>query len=376
MGNKYFRVWLIICLLISALVFMGQSCQQCTDNDRDGFSIEGGNCGEIDCDDTDASINTAASEVCDDGADNNCDGEVNEGCPVSEAPITVTLLGTSAPTLNPDRFLMSTLITAGKKQFIVDAGRGAVIRLAQLNPGQETKSFARLDRVLLTHLHFDHIVSLDDLWLSRWMNARRQEPLQVWGPTGTKSFIDHMTSSYEVDISNRLDAAEAVGIEGNVSGVTIITTEITEDGVIYEEDGITITAFAVDHGMPALGYRIDYEDKSVVISGDTTYSPNLIQYAHGADLLLHEVFDFSSEYEDFPVLPEILRWHTTPEQAAAVFNLTKPKLAVYIHIGTLGDVPISDFVDRTKEHYDGPVIVGEDLMTITIADKVEVIYKE
>jgi ribonuclease Z len=288
-------------------------------------------------------------------------------------PITVTLLGTSAPTLNPERFTMSTLITAGKKQFIVDAGRGAVLRLSQLNPGQETESFALIDRVLLTHLHFDHLLSLDDLWLSRWMNARRQEPLQMWGPTGTKSFVDHMTSAYEADILYRLGAAEALGFEGFKSGVTILTTEIMEDGVIYEEDGIKITAFAVDHGMPALGYRIDYEDKSVVISGDTTYSPNLIQYAQGADLLLHEVFDFSSEYEDFPVLPEILRWHTTPEQAAAVFNLTKPKLAVYIHIGTLGNVPISDFIDRTKEHYDGPVILGEDLMTITIADKVEVI---
>jgi hypothetical protein len=80
MGERYFRVWLIISLLIGALVFMGQSCQQCTDNDKDGFFIEGDNCGEIDCDDTDASINPSATEVCDDEVDNNCDGDTDEGC--------------------------------------------------------------------------------------------------------------------------------------------------------------------------------------------------------------------------------------------------------------------------------------------------------
>ena len=307
---------------------------------------------------------------------NDCDGENLAGCSAEQAAITVTLLGTSAPTLDPAVSTMSTLITAGNKQFIVDAGRGVVPRLSLLNPGKEAKSFAKIDRVLLTHLHFDHIVSLDDLWLSRWMNARRQQPLQVWGPAGTKAFIGNMVSTYEADISARIGAAEELVANANRSGVTIVTTEITEDGVIYQEDGVKITAFAVDHEMPALGYRIDYRGKSVVLSGDTTYSPNLIKHAQGADLILHEVFGYSPRFEKLPLLQKILRAHTTPEQAAEVFSLTKPKLAVYTHIGTFGDVPSGEFVDRTKKLYDGPVIIGEDMMTIAIADKVYVVPKE
>ena len=125
--------------------------------------------------------------------------------------------------------------------------------------------------------------------------------------------------------------------------------------------------------MPALGYRIDYANKAVVISGDTTYSPNLIKNAQNVDLIIHEVFSFSPKYKNNPLRPIILGAHTTPEQAAAVFNLTKPKLAVYSHIGNFGGAEISvDYVGRTREHYTGRIILGEDLMTITIADDIKV----
>ena len=325
MGGRLPKFWLTSCLLISSLVLVDQARPQ-----------------------------------------ENSDGEI-------AVPIIVTLLGTSAPTLDPERSTMSTLVAIGNTQFLVDAGRSVVPQLAKLNPGNEAKSFAQIDRVLITHLHFDHIISLDDFWISRWMNARRREPLQVWGPDGTQAFVDHMIGAYEADRSARFAMSESIGLKGNRSGIKILTTEITQDGVIYDEDGIKITAFAVDHGMPALGYRIDYADKAVVISGDTTYSPNLIKYAQGVDLMLHEVFDFSPEYKDFPLRTTILEVHTTPEQAAALFNLTKPKLAVYSHIGNFGgDESSTDYVDRTREHYAGKIILGEDLMTITIADEVKV----
>lgn len=290
-------------------------------------------------------------------------------------PIVVTLLGTAAPTLDPEVSGMSTLITIGKTQFLVDAGRGVVPQLSKLNPGNEAKAFAGIDRVFLTHLHYDHIVSLDDFWLSRWQfGGRKRVPLQVWGPGGTQASIDHMIGAYEVDVSDRFTRSESLGIRGKENlRIKILTTEIAQDGVIYAEDGITITAFAVDHGMPALGYRIDYANKAVVISGDTTYSPNLIKNAQNVDLIIHEVFSFSPEYKNNPLRPIILGAHTTPEQAAAVFNLTKPKLAVYSHIGNFGGAESSiDYVGRTREHYTGRIILGEDLMTITIADAVKV----
>ena len=326
MGGKLPKLWLTSCLLISNLVLLDQARPQ------------------------------ASGE-----------GEI-------ATPIIVTLLGTSAPTLDPERSGMSTLITIGKTQFLVDAGRGVVPQLAKLNPGNEAKSFARIDRVLITHLHFDHIISLDDFWLSRWMNSRKQVPLQVWGPDGTQASVDHMIGAYEVDVSDRFSRSELLGLRGNNNTrIKILTTEIKQDGVIYAEDGIKVTAFAVDHGMPALGFRIDYANKAVVISGDTTYSPNLIKNAQNVDLIIHEVFSFSPEYKNNPLRPIILEAHTTAEQAAALFNLTKPTLAVYSHIGNFGgDESSVDYVGRTREHYTGRIILGEDLMTITIADDVKV----
>jgi len=326
MGGKLPKLWLTSCLLISNLILIEQARSQ-----------ESG------------------------------EGEI-------ATPIVVTLLGTSAPTLDPEQSGMSTLITIGKTQFLVDAGRGVVPQLSKLNPGNEAKAIAGIDRVLLTHLHYDHIISLDDFWLSRWMNSRKQVPLQVWGPDGTQASVDHMIGAYEVDVSDRFSRSEILGLRGNNNTrIKILTTEITQDGVIYAEDGIKVTAFAVDHGMPALGYRIDYANKAVVISGDTTYSQNLIKNAQNVDLIVHEVFSFSPEYKNNPLRPIILEAHTTAEQAAALFNLTKPTLAVYSHIGNFGgDDSSVDYVGRTREHYTGRIILGEDLMTITIADDVKV----
>jgi ribonuclease Z len=326
MGGKLPELWLTSCLLISNLVLIDQARPQ------------------------------ASGE-----------GEI-------ATPIVVTLLGTSAPTLDPEQSGMSTLITIGKTQFLVDAGRGVVPQLSKLNPGNEAKAIAGIDRVLLTHLHYDHIISLDDFWLSRWMNSRKRAPLQVWGPEGTKGSVDHMIGAYEVDVADRFTRSASLGIRGkNNPRIKILTTEITQDGVIYNEDGIKVTAFAVDHGMPALGYRIDYANKAVVISGDTTYSPNLIKHAQNVDLIIHEVFSFSPEYKDNPLRPVILKAHTTAEQAAEIFHLTKPKLAVYSHIGNFPRYDSSiDYIARTRENYSGRVIVGEDLMTITIADDVTV----
>jgi ribonuclease Z len=289
-------------------------------------------------------------------------------------PIVVTLLGTSAPTLDPELAGMSTLITIGKTKFLVDAGRGVVQQLSKLNPDNNAKAIAGIDRVLITHLHYDHTISLDDFWLSRWQNSRKRVPLKVWGPEGTQASVGHMIGAYEVDVADRFTRSESLGIRGEGNPrIKILTTEITQDGVIYAEDGIKITAFAVDHGMPALGYRIDYANKAVVISGDTTYSPNLIKNAQNVDLIIHELFSFSPEYKDNPVRPIILKAHTTAEQAGEVFNLTKPKLAVYSHIGNFPKYDASmDYIALTKKNYLGRVIVGKDLMTITISDDVTV----
>jgi ribonuclease Z len=146
--------------------------------------------------------------------------------------------------------------------------------------------------------------------------------------------------------------------------------------VVYEKSAVKITAFEVDHTpiKPAFGYRIDHAGRSVVLSGDTRVSDNLIRHAQGVDLLVHEVAS-PETFQRAGVRPEraksIVAHHVTPEQAGEVFSRTKPKLAVYSHI-VLGTATEQDLVPPTRKTYSGPLEVGEDLMVITVGEKVEV----
>jgi ribonuclease Z len=158
-------------------------------------------------------------------------------------------------------------------------------------------------------------------------------------------------------------------------GVLLLAEDINE-GVAFEKDGLRITAFDVDHSpvWPAFGYRVDYGGCSVVLSGDTRVSQNLIRYAQGVDLLVHEVASPES-FERAGVQPEraktIVAHHSTPEQAGEVFARTKPRLAVFSHI-VQADASEHDLIPPTRKHYAGPVEVGEDLMIIEVAEKIDV----
>lgn len=148
------------------------------------------------------------------------------------------------------------------------------------------------------------------------------------------------------------------------------------EGVVYEEAGVKITAFAVDHApvRPAFGYRVDYEGRSVVLSGDTKSSENLVRHAKGVDLLIHEVASRSSlERAGLPAerIEKIVGHHTTPEQAGDIFSRTKPKLALYAHIVDPG-ATADELIAPTRKTYTGPLEIGEDLMTIVVSDEVKV----
>src|SRR6185295_8748833 len=124
-----------------------------------------------------------------------------------------------------------------------------------------------------------------DLWLTGWLTPGRTDPLNVWGPRGTTKMMSHLEQAYEFDIRIRLyDDRPAP------DGVVILAQDIDE-GVVLDKGGLKITAFEVDHApiRPAFGYRVDHGGRSVVLSGDTRVSQNLIRHAQGADLLVHEV---------------------------------------------------------------------------------------
>ena len=282
---------------------------------------------------------------------------------VNKPPIRVTLLGTGTPQPLMDRFGPSILVQAGSKIFLFDAGRGCLQRLRQLNIAYDT-----LDAVFFTHLHSDHIVGFPDLWLTGWLISKRKIPLPVFGPKGTKQMTDYLRKAYDFDIKIRIEDDKA-----SLEGSKLLTTDINE-GAIYEKDGVKVIAFLVDHYpvVPAFGYRIEYGGHSVVLSGDTRYSENLIRFAKGTDLLVHEVVIAPDTLSKTNPMYNRYAHHTTVEQACKIFNSVKPRLAVYSHIVRLYGKTDEELTQRTNACYSAPWILGEDLMSFAVGDTVEI----
>jgi len=278
----------------------------------------------------------------------------------------VTLLGTGAPPPRLDRFGPSTLIEVGREKFIFDAGRGAMQRLHQLGI-----PFGDITGMFLTHHHSDHVVGFPDLWLTGWIGrpwGKRNAALHVWGPEGTKQMMEYLPKAFAVDIRVRSRNYPP-------DGVKLRAQEIRE-GIVFDRDGIKVTAFEVDHGgeeLPAYGYRIDYEGRAAVLSGDTTFNENLIRHAQGVDLIVHEVTAAAGSAAESPEqLKRISSNHTTPDQAGEVFLRTQPKLAVYNHLLLFGGATDEDLIPATRKKYSGPLVVGEDLLRIEIGESVEI----
>ena len=292
----------------------------------------------------------------------------------NEALLKLTFLGTGAPRPSPDRYGPSILVEAGEHQIIVDAGSGMRERMFQAG-GFEL--LTRVDHVLVTHLHFDHTVSIPGLWLSGWLYGRRV-PLQVQGPVGTEAMMADFRSAYAWDIAYR----ELVGVP--LAG-TEIEAEDVSPGVIFADDGLTITAFDVEH-MPidpstgeyldfagqTFGFRIDYRGRSVVFSGDTRPSDNLVKHAQNVDVLIHEVQVPSPGSSPESKLANVsLSVHSTPEQASGIFARANPRMAVYSHI-IPPQTTADELISATRPIYNGPLTVAHDLMMVVIGDDIEV----
>ncbi len=278
----------------------------------------------------------------------------------------VTLLGTGGgPPVDLVRFGPSTLVEAGSEILLFDCGRDATVRATQYG-----LTLDKVSKLFITHLHSDHIIGIPDLFLTPWVNPGRKVPFEVWGPAGTRDMMDAMQKAFAFDIKTRRDVDEHFSPEG----IRVISQDVKE-GVVFDKNEVKVTAFLVDHGpvKPAFGYRVDYKGHSVVISGDTRFSENLIKFAQGADVIVHEGIDG----EAFRAAPtrrtkeqteSIIAHHTEVEKAGEVFTRAKTRLAVYSHVAGKPDAMIAG----TRKTYAGPLEVGEDLMTIEIGDKIQV----
>jgi len=263
----------------------------------------------------------------------------------------VILLGTGTPNIDPDRSGPSVAIVVGKSTYIVDFGPGVVRRA--IAAGIKSTS---LTRAFLTHLHSDHTIGYPDLIFTPAV-VGRNEPLEVYGPKGLGDMTQHIQEAYKEDVRERFD-----GLEPSIkSGYTVNAHEIRE-GTIYQDGHVEVEAFRVDHGsLEAYGFKFITSDKTIVVSGDSRPSSNLIKNAIGCDILIHEVYSA----EGLKERPE--EWikyhssvHTSTYELAEIANKTKPALLVLYH-QLIWKRNEEQLLAEISDKYKGKLVSGKDL---------------
>ena len=270
----------------------------------------------------------------------------------------IVMLGTGTPNADPDRSGPSVAIVVNDTPYIVDFGPGVVRRAAAANrKGVSGLAVNNLKIAFVTHLHSDHTLGLPDLILSPW-TLERKEPLQLFGPRGTKAMAKNLLKAYEQDIDIRLRGGEP----SNKTGYKAVAHEI-RPGVIYKDANVTVKAFRVNHGLwqEAYGYRFETPDRVIVISGDTAPSPSVIDNCQGCDVLIHEVYSqagFATRTADWQKYHS--RYHTSAPQLAELATKAKPGLLILYHQLFWGTSE-EDLLKEVQSLYKGKVVSGRDL---------------
>ncbi|MDQ6802936.1 MAG: MBL fold metallo-hydrolase [Acidobacteriota bacterium] len=272
--------------------------------------------------------------------------------------LAVILLGTGYPRPDANHAGPATAIVAGDKWFLVDAGRGATMRVA----GTALK-YENLRGVFITHLHSDHTAGLPDVFITSWQFGRKSTPLPLYGPSGIQQLSDSMLRFFAYDIHVRRDL-----IEKHPAAGATIATHIVREGVVYDDGEVRITAFEVDHApvKPAFGYRFDSGGHSIVVSGDTRSNANLIRFAKGADILVQEAYlpEHFDKVDSPAVAAKLKAYHTSAEEAGEIATAAGVKTLVLTHLIPSGAE--KTFAERAAKTFHGKIIVGDDLKTITI----------
>jgi len=293
--------------------------------------------------------------------------------------LRVVLCGTASPVAGPTRAGPCTAVFAGGAFYIVDTGMRSWNNLAQWGIPAE-----RLGGVFLTHFHSDHIGALGEYDLQSWVGGR-QSRLAVHGPSGVETVVAGFEQAYSNDARVRMAHHGEALLSPEVERMRAVTVPVgqtpTGSVVVFEADGLRVSAFGVDHSpvRPAVGYRFDYGGRSVVVSGDTVKSANLIEAARGADVLVHEaqanhmlaIGQAAAEKAGLKrrakILSDIPSYHTTPVEAAEAANEAGVGLLVLTHLTPPPLNGVIEFifmrgVDAVRED----VVVGDDGMLIEL----------
>lgn len=274
--------------------------------------------------------------------------------------IDITLLGTGSPIVDPNRAGPSTLVSAGGQQFLVDCGRGALMRAAAAGT-----QAAGLTALLLTHLHSDHITDLSDVITTRWVTTIGPNPLPIIGPPGTAKVVEATLAALAPDISYRIHH------HADITEPPAVQVHEFTDGQVWDSGGVRITAAPTDHRPvePTIGFRVTHDGTAVVLAGDTVPCAALDELARGADALVHTVIR-KDLVEQMPAqrIRDILDYHSSVEQAAATAARAGVSTLVLTHY-----VPplIAGQEDQWRAlaatEFSGRVELGDDLLKVSVA---------
>lgn len=290
-------------------------------------------------------------------------GYFHPGEPLAAESVRVSFLGTGAPFPRRGQANASVLVETPAGKLLLDVGPGSPANMTSLE-----LPLAELDTVILSHLHVDHVGGLDQLWIGGWVYGRAH-PLMVWGPPGTSEFCNHFVQAYEWDTRSRI----AAGLPPEGAELKCMEYEV---GQALRVKGVLVTPFVVEHIEQgrAFGLRVEHNGRTIVYSGDTSYSENLVENAQKVDLLIHEAFPPADIYarktnrslEVTRHIAEVL--HTSPRQVGRVFAETRPRLGVIYHLYNNEDI-VQAALDDIRETYDGPLRIAHDLMVIDVSEK-------
>ncbi|MDQ2637050.1 MAG: ribonuclease Z [Actinomycetota bacterium] len=275
--------------------------------------------------------------------------------------IEVTLLGTGSPIPDANRAGPSTLVRAGGQTFLVDCGRGVQQRMTAAGAGANG-----LTALLLTHLHSDHIADLGDIIISRWVTTftPEQPPFPIIGPPGTAEVVDATLKAFGFDIGYRIAHHDDLK--------TPPPLEVHEytDGVVWDRDGVTITAAPTDHRpvAPTIGFRVEHADASVVLAGDTVPCESLDELAAGAGAMVHTVIR-KDLIDAMPMqrIRDICDYHSSVEEAAATATRAGVGILILTHyVPAIEPGQEDEWRALAASAFDRQIELGDDLHRVEV----------
>lgn len=280
--------------------------------------------------------------------------------PHAQSGTRVVVLGTGTPNPDPDRYGPSVAIVVDDASYLVDFGVGVVRRAAAAErSGIRALNVVNLKYAFATHLHSDHTLGLSDLIFTPWI-LEREKPLSVYGPRGLRAMANHLVAAYAADLGVRTTGGEPAH---KYDPRTVDVHEIGAPGVVFRDDKVTVTAFAVKHGAwpQAFGYRFTTPDRTIVISGDAGPDSRIDEQCQRCDVLVHEVYSsagFMKRTPDWQAYHS--RYHTSGRELGAIAARAKPGLLVLYH-QLIWSSTEEELLKEVRDVYDGKVASAHDL---------------